>query len=46
MVLATFTITEERKEQWDFSSAYYTDYVSLLVEKTSGVLLEPEVRIL
>lgn len=37
MVLATFTITEERKEQWDFSSAYYTDYVSLLVEKTSGI---------
>ena len=37
MVLATFTITEERKEQWDFSSAYYTDYVSLLVESGSGI---------
>lgn len=37
MVLATFTITDERKEQWDFSSSYYTDYVSLLVEKDSGI---------
>ena len=25
MVLATFTITPERKNIWNFSSAYYTD---------------------
>lgn len=36
-VLATFTITEERKESWDFSTPYYTDYVSVLVENASGI---------
>lgn len=36
-VLATFTITDERKESWDFSSPYYTDYVTVLVEKASGI---------
>ncbi len=36
-VLATFTITEARKENWDFSTAYYTDYVTVLVEDTSGI---------
>ena len=35
-VLATFTITEARKENWDFSTAYYTDYVTVLVEDASG----------
>ena len=29
-VLATFTITDERKESWDFTTPYYTDYVSVL----------------
>lgn len=36
-VLATFTITEERKESWDFSTAYFTDYVTVLVEDASGI---------
>lgn len=36
-VLATFTITDERKESWDFSTPYYTDYVSVLVETSSGI---------
>lgn len=36
-VLATFTITEERKESWDFSTPYYTDYVTVLVEDASGI---------
>lgn len=36
-VLATFTITEERKESWDFTTAYYTDHVTVLVEGSSGI---------
>ena len=36
-VLATFTITDERKESWDFSTPYFTDYVSVLVETSSGI---------
>lgn len=36
-VIATFTITEERKKTWDFSTAYYTDAVTVLVEKSSGI---------
>ena len=36
-VLATFTITEERKKSWDFTTPYYTDYVTVLVEDTSGI---------
>ena len=36
-VLATFTITDERKESWDFSTPYYTDAVTVLVEKASGI---------
>ncbi|RCX12985.1 amino acid ABC transporter substrate-binding protein (PAAT family) [Anaerobacterium chartisolvens] len=36
-VLATFTITDERKKSWDFSSPYYTDYVTVLVENSSGI---------
>ena len=36
-VLATFTITEERKASWDFSTPYYTDYVTVLVENSSGI---------
>ena len=36
-VLATFTITDERKESWDFTTPYYTDYVSVLVEDASGI---------
>lgn len=36
-VLATFTITDERRNSWDFSTPYYTDYVSVLVENASGI---------
>ena len=36
-VLATFTITEERKNSWDFTTAYYTDHVTVLVEQASGI---------
>lgn len=36
-VLATFTITEERKQSWDFTTPYFTDAVTVLVEDTSGI---------
>jgi len=36
-VLATFTITDERKESWDFSTPYFTDYVTVLVENKSDI---------
>ncbi|MCM1165905.1 MAG: transporter substrate-binding domain-containing protein [Lachnospiraceae bacterium] len=36
-VLATFTITEERKKSWDFSTPYYTDAVTVLVETADGI---------
>lgn len=36
-VLATFTITEERKKSWDFTTPYFTDHVSVLVEDASGI---------
>ncbi|MDD4849390.1 MAG: transporter substrate-binding domain-containing protein [Gemmiger sp.] len=36
-VLATFTITDERKESWDFTTPYYTDHVTVLVETSSGI---------
>ena len=36
-VLATFTITDERRKSWDFSTPYFTDYVTVLVENSSGI---------
>ena len=36
-VIATFTIKEERKLSWDFSTPYYTDAVTVLVETASGI---------
>lgn len=36
-VLATFTITDERKKSWDFTTPYYTDYVTVLVEDAYGI---------
>lgn len=36
-VLATFTITDERKQSWDFSTPYFTDHVTVLVENSSGI---------
>ena len=37
MVIATFTITPERKESYNFSQPYFTDGVGLLVKKDSGI---------
>lgn len=37
MVIATYTITPERKETWNFSTPYYTDAVGLMVLKDSGI---------
>lgn len=37
MVAATFTINEERKASWNFTTPYYTDAVSLLVKNDSGI---------
>ncbi len=37
VAMATFTITPERIKHWDFSEAYYTDYVSVLVESKSNI---------
>jgi len=36
LVLATFTITDERKETLCFSDPYYTDSIGLLVRQDSG----------
>ena len=36
-VIATFTIKPERKESWDFSTPYYVDAVTVLVEDASGI---------
>jgi aspartate/glutamate/glutamine transport system substrate-binding protein len=33
MVIATFTITDERKKSWNFSDPYFSDAVGLLVKK-------------
>jgi len=37
IVVATFTVTEERKQNYDFSDVYYTDSVGLMVKKDSGI---------
>jgi len=37
MVAATFTINDERKVSWNFTTPYYTDAVSLLVKNDSGI---------
>ena len=34
--VSNFTITDERKKSWDFSTPYRTDYVGLMVKKRSG----------
>lgn len=33
MVCGTFTITGERKESWDFTDPYFTDYEGMLIQK-------------
>lgn len=37
MVIATFTITEERKKLYNFTTPYYTDAVGFLVRKDSKI---------
>lgn len=37
MVIATFTITEERKKLYNFTTPYYTDANGFLVKKSSGI---------
>lgn len=37
LVIATFTITEERKKSYNFSQPYFKDGVGLLVKKSSGL---------
>ena len=37
VVIATFTVTDERKQNYDFSDVYYTDSVGLMVKKASGI---------
>ncbi|MDR0861541.1 MAG: transporter substrate-binding domain-containing protein [Oscillospiraceae bacterium] len=36
MVIATFTIKEDRKLSWNFTTPYYTDAVGLLVKTADG----------
>lgn len=37
VVIATFTITEERKKTWNFSQSYFTDAIGFLVNKDAGI---------
>ncbi|MFP3041164.1 transporter substrate-binding domain-containing protein [Treponema primitia] len=37
LILATFTVTEERKLTYNFSTTYYTDAVGMLVKKAAGI---------
>ena len=37
IVCATYTITDDRKKDWDFSTPYRTDHVGILIKKASGM---------
>lgn len=37
MIVATYTINEERKKQYNFTDPYYTDPVGLLVKKADNI---------
>jgi putative glutamine transport system substrate-binding protein len=37
LVIATFTVTEERKQSYNFSDPYFVDGVGLLVKKDAGI---------
>jgi putative glutamine transport system substrate-binding protein len=37
LIVATYTITEERKLAYNFSTPYYTDAVGMLVKKAAGI---------
>lgn len=41
LVIATFTITDERKQQFNFTRPYYTDELGYLVRK-DGAITKPE----
>ena len=37
LVIATFTITDERKQSYNFSEPYFKDGVAMMVKKSSGI---------
>ena len=37
MIAATFTVTDERKKSYNFSDAYFTDGVGIMVKKAAGI---------
>ena len=37
IIAATYTITDERKKSWGFSTPYRTDHVGILIKKKSGM---------
>ena len=37
IIAATYTITDERKKSWDFSTPYRTDHAGILIKKKSGM---------
>lgn len=37
IIAATYTITDDRKKSWDFSTPYRTDHVGILIKKKSGM---------
>ncbi|QWT17636.1 transporter substrate-binding domain-containing protein [Collinsella sp. zg1085] len=37
IICATYTITDARKKDWDFSTPYRTDHVGVLVKKDAGM---------
>lgn len=37
IICATYTIIDERKKSWDFSTPYRTDHVGILVKKAAGM---------
>ena len=37
IIAATYTITDERKKSWDFSTPYRPDHVGILIKKKSGM---------
>lgn len=37
IICATYTITDERKKSWDFSTPYRTDHVGILVKKAADM---------
>lgn len=44
MIIATYSITPERMEAFDFSASYYTDQTAIMVEKSSLIADATELR--